>query len=79
MKPIQDSEAIQGEGDYKAARRHRKAVQSFVKTGQVNKAAQDAAPKTAEEEAALAEAEREGESHSKGEDPASKHSPSRTP
>lgn len=77
MKPIQDRTQVQGEGDYKAARRHRESVRTFVKSGRVDKAARDAAPKTVQEDEALKRAEQTGESHSKGEDPASKHSPSR--
>ena len=71
--------AVQGEGDYDAARRHRESVESFVKAGKVGRAAKEAAPKTAQEQEALRQAEREGESHSKGEDPASRHSPPRKP
>ena len=70
--------SVQGEGDYEAARRHRDGLESFVKSGRVDDAARDAAPETPLEQAELFEAERIGESHSKGEDPASKHSP-RTP
>ncbi len=66
---------VQGEGDYEAARRHRESLQRFVKSGQVEKAARDAEPATPVEEEALFNAEREGEQHSKGEDPALKNSP----
>ncbi len=85
MKPVKTPESqpqpqtLQGEGDYDAARRHRESAESFVKAGKVGKAAKEAAPKTAQEQEALRSAEREGESHSKGEDPASKHSPPRKP
>lgn len=48
---------IQGEGDYDAARRFRKAVEDFVKTGQVEQKAKEAeealdGPEGAELEAA---------------------------
>lgn len=59
---------VQGEGDYEAARRHRDSVESFVKSGKVEQAAHDAAPKTQREAEELKQAEHEGESHSKGED-----------
>ncbi len=79
MKPIPDPKQVQGEGDYEAARRHRKSVRSFVKSGKVDKAAHDAAPKTTQEHDALQQAERIGESRSKGEDPALQHAPKRKP
>jgi hypothetical protein len=79
MKPVIDPSQVQGEGDYKATRRHRESVRTFVKSGKVAEAVHDAAPKTTQEEQALTDAERVGESHSKGEDPALKHSPPRKP
>jgi hypothetical protein len=79
MKPVKTPQPLQGEGDYEAARRHRESVQTFVKSGKVGKAAKEAAPKTAQEAQVLKSAERIGESHSKGEDPALKHSPPRKP
>lgn len=60
---------VQGEGDYEAARRHRESLESFVKSGKVEQAAHDAAPKTKREADELKDAEHAGESHSKGEDP----------
>jgi hypothetical protein len=61
---------VQGEGNYKAARRHRASVEKFVKSGQVEVAAREAEPKTPVEEAEMFDAERVGEERSKGEDPA---------
>lgn len=61
---------IQGEGDYKAARRHRASVEKFVKSGQVEDAARDAEPASPVEEVEMFDAERAGERRSKGEDPA---------
>lgn len=60
---------VQGEADYKASRRHRASVEKFIKTGKVDDAARDAELKTPVEVEALFDAEREGEKHSKGEDP----------
>ncbi len=77
--PAPDHEALQGEGNYDATRRHRASVESFVESGQVEDAARDAAPKTPLEKQALLDAEQIGESHSKGEDPALKHAPQRKP
>jgi hypothetical protein len=75
--PAPQPPAVQGEGDYEAARRHRESAESFVKSGKVEQAAHDAAPKTPEEGQSLLDAEKAGEQHSKGEDPALKHSPPR--
>lgn len=77
--PPQPPQPLQGEGDYEAARRHREAVQDFVKSGKVDQAAHDAKPMTPQEQVALEIAERVGESHSKGEDPSPKRSPARKP
>lgn len=61
---------VQGEGDYEAARRHRKRVSEFIENNDVEKAAVRAAPESAAEAEELEDAEAEGKSHSKGEDPA---------
>jgi hypothetical protein len=60
---------VQGEGNYDAARRHRKDVEEFVESGQVDEAAREAAPDSAGEAADMESAERKGKSHSKGEAP----------
>ena len=74
-----DADMQQDAGDTEAARRHRESVESFVESGQVESAARDAEPQTPVEEVEMFEAERIGEAHSKGEDPALKHAPPRTP
>ena len=85
MKPVPDTlpqqppPPLQGEGDYEAARRHREAVQDFVKSGKVDQAAHNAKPITPQEQVTLEIAERVGESHSKGEDPSPRRSPAREP
>ena len=79
MKSTKMPDQVQGEGDYKAARRHRVSVESFVKAGKVDQAAHDALPSTPREEEELLQAERAGESHSKGEDPVSPRAPARKP
>jgi hypothetical protein len=63
------SEGVQGEGDYAAGRRYDKAAREFAESGQVEPAAHDAAPTSAEEAAELERAENVGKSHSKGEGP----------
>ena len=57
--------ALQGEGNYTAARRHREATEAFVESGRVEKAARDAAPKTALEAESLKAAERKGRAPAK--------------
>ena len=61
---------IHGEGNYKAAREFDAAEAAFVKSGRVDKAANDAAPKSAAEEAELARAEQAGRERAREEDPA---------
>jgi hypothetical protein len=79
MKPNTDPAKIQGEGDYASDRRYRESVDTFVKSGRLADVAGAARPKTPDEEEELREAERIGESHSKGEDPALRHAPARNP
>lgn len=67
--PADDGNKVQGEGDYDAARRHRKDVEEFVQAGQVDQAAHDAAPEDAAQASEMEKAERIGKSHSKGEAP----------
>jgi hypothetical protein len=62
------SDEVQGEGDYKAARRYDQAASEFAKSGQVDDAAREAAPDSTAEAEELRRAEREGLAHSKGED-----------
>jgi hypothetical protein len=61
---------VQGEGDYEAARRHRKRVSEYIENNDVEKAAVRAAPETAEEAEEMEEAEAAGKERAKGEDPA---------
>lgn len=58
---------LQGEGDYQAARRYRKSVRDFVRSGSVETAAGSAAPDSPRDAEALKRAEQSGASHSKGE------------
>lgn len=52
--------ALQGEGNYFAARRHRASVEKFVQSGKVQPAADAAAPHNAGEARALLDAEKAG-------------------
>jgi hypothetical protein len=60
----------QGEGDYDAARRHRKRVNEYLENNDVEKAAVRAAPETAAEAEDMEAAEAAGKERAKGEDPA---------
>ncbi len=53
---------MQGEGNTTAARRHRESVAHFVESGQVESAADAAAPSDSEEARALRDAEEIGRS-----------------
>ena len=72
-------DGLQGEGNYAAARRHRESVEDFVDSGKVDEAALHAEPQTAEEADEMERAERVGQSHSKGEDPALERAGKRRP
>ena len=68
MKRKEDK--VHGEGNYKAAKEFDAAEAAFVKSGRVDKAARDAAPKSAAEEAELARAEQLTRERAREEDPA---------
>ena len=59
------SSKVQGEGDYDAARRHRKGAEKFTKTHDTERVAREAAPRTPAEARELERAEEEGMSHAK--------------
>jgi hypothetical protein len=61
---------VHGEGNYKAAREFDAAEAAFVKSGRVDKAARDAAPKSAAEQAELDRAEQLARERAREEDPA---------
>ena len=77
MNPDQKSDQVQGEGDYKSVKRdvkrdvkrYVKSARSFVESGKVEQAARIAKPKSADEQQQMQDAEQQGKSHSKGEDP----------
>ncbi|HEX4524778.1 MAG TPA: hypothetical protein VH704_14760 [Casimicrobiaceae bacterium] len=68
MKRKEDK--VHGEGNYKAAKEFDAAEAAFVKSGRVDKAARDAAPKSDAEEAELARAEQLARERAREEDPA---------
>jgi len=65
-----EQDKVHGEGNYKAAREFDAAEAAFVKSGRVDKAARDAAPKSPAEEADLARAEQAARERARDEDPA---------
>ena len=66
MKSRNAKSTVQGEGDYASARKYNEHGQAFAKSGKVEQAAQEAAPRNAQEQAAMRKAEAEGRSHAKG-------------
>ena len=61
---------VHGEGNYAASKQYNDATRDFVKSGRVDKAAHDAAPKSDADSREMQAAEAEGKRHAKGEDPA---------
>lgn len=64
-RPVPAPGELQGEGNYDAARRFRKAEEKFVGSGRVDEAAREAAPRSKDEARQMEDAEREGRSHAK--------------
>lgn len=60
---------VQGEGDYKSARRYNERTTDFARRTDVEGAAREAAPENAAEAAELENAESAGRSRAKEEDP----------
>jgi hypothetical protein len=77
MKTKADSETIQGEGNYKAAKQYGDSVKDFVQSGKVEKSIKNAKPTSPMEAIEMTKAEQIGLSKSKGEDPSSPKSPKR--
>ena len=67
-----DNDGVEGEGSYSGSKDYNERTEKFVKSGKVDKAAHDAAPKSEEEKHAMQKAERIGKQRAKGEDPAVK-------
>jgi hypothetical protein len=66
-----------GEGNYKAAREYDRATEAFARSGKVEPAARAARPRDSQEAQEMEQAEAEGKSRSKGEDPALRRARSR--
>jgi len=66
---MKKQDKVQGEGNYEAAEQYDQAQRKFVKSGQVQQAARDAAPKSPAEADEMEQAEQAGRSRAKEEDP----------
>jgi hypothetical protein len=66
VKPRPAEPHIQGEGDYEAARRHRKRAEEFAAERDTERLAREAEPTSEEEDRELRDAEREGRARTKG-------------
>jgi len=66
MKSSNAKSKVQGEGDYASARKYNEHAQAYAESGKAEQAAREAAPRNAQEQAALRKAEAEGRSHAKG-------------
>lgn len=67
------NDQIQGEGDYRSAQRYDQSARAFAESGKVDEAARNAKPANGAQAQDLRDAEAQGLSHSKGEDPALPH------
>ncbi len=65
VKVNQENNELQGEGNYTAAQEYDEATREFIKAGKVKGAAENAAPKNAQEEREMLEAEEKGRAHAK--------------
>jgi hypothetical protein len=69
LRERRDGDAVQGEGNYEAARHYRRSVERFVRNADIEQAARQAAPRDEHEAAELEAAEAQGRSraHQPGE------------
>ena len=67
-KDTMEEPKVQGEGDYDAARRHRRDVERFVQQNDTEKLARAAKPETKAESEELEKAEAEGRARKAGSD-----------
>lgn len=66
MKSSTSKSKVQGEGDYASAKKYNEQARSFAESGKVDQAARDAAPRNAQEQDAMHQAEAEWRAHAKG-------------
>jgi len=60
---------VQGEGDYRSARRHRRDLEDFVARNDIEELARDAAPRSEADNREMLDAEWEGRARAKGRKP----------
>ena len=65
LNPGLKNKDLQGEGCYSAAQQYDDATRKFIESGKVKDAAHNAAPKNADEEREMLEAEEKGRAHAK--------------
>ncbi len=64
-----DKDKVHGEGNYAASREYNQATRKFAQSGNAERAARKAAPRSRQEADEMKRAEDVGRSRSKGEDP----------
>lgn len=66
----QKQQNVYGEGNYAASKQYNDATREFARSGRVERAAREAAPRDDADALQMQAAEAEGKRHAKGEDPA---------
>jgi len=66
MKSSMSKSKVQGEGDYASAKKYNEHARAFVESGKVGQAANEAAPRSAQEQDEMRQAEAAGRAHAKG-------------
>ena len=69
MSDTKQDPRVQGEGDYRSARRYRRDVEEFVAQNDIEELARDAAPASEAEHREMLEAERKGRARARGRKP----------
>ena len=67
---MERKDKVEGEGSYTGSKDYNERTKKFVESGKVEKAGQDAKPRSEQEAHEMQKAERIGKQHAKGEDPA---------
>jgi hypothetical protein len=75
---MERKDKVEGEGSYTGSKDYNERTKSFVESGKVEQAANDAKPKSEQEAHEMQKAERIGKQRGKGEDPAL-NQPSKVP
>lgn len=63
----QAQQGVEGEGSYEATRQYQKRIGEYLDKADVERDAENAKPRSEQERREMEQAEREGQSHSKGE------------